>query len=70
MLILPISYFFFSKNWEPNEKIIEYWTGKKLNDYLKDCVSYIEKIPDNYFLQGLGQLINEKQKAWVKNLKD
>lgn len=60
-------HFFFSQGWDINEKIIEYWTGKNLNEYLKDCVRTIEKIPNNKILQGLGQLVDGKQKTWIRN---
>ncbi|OGC25282.1 hypothetical protein A2291_03700 [candidate division WOR-1 bacterium RIFOXYB2_FULL_42_35] len=61
------SYYFAKKNWDINAALILARTGKKTKDYLGDCVAFIEKIKDNQILQGLGELLNEKEKAWVKN---
>lgn len=63
-------YYFFSKNWDINKEIIRLRTGKNLNEYLKDCVKCIERVNNNQILQGLGELLDEKQKQWIKkNLK-
>jgi len=64
------SHYFLFKNWDINEKIVESRTSKKLDEHLKDCIKHVEKIDNNQILQGLGELITEKQKHWVKeNLK-
>ncbi|MFH1661530.1 MAG: nucleotidyl transferase AbiEii/AbiGii toxin family protein [Candidatus Falkowbacteria bacterium] len=63
-------HYFFSNNWDINENIIFEQTKKKLNSYLKEVLKFIDKIPDNSVLQGLGQLIDAKQKDWIRrNLK-
>ncbi len=63
-------YYFFSKDWDINEDIIKLRTDKDLNEYLKDCAKHIEKVNNNQILQGLGELVEEKQKQWIKeNLK-
>lgn len=63
-------YYFFSKRWEINENIIKSRTNKNLRGYLKDCLLRIEKVNNNQILQGLGELVEEKQKKWIKeNLK-
>lgn len=62
-------YYFFSKHWDVNKNIIKLRTGKKLNQYLADCVKRIEKVNNSQILQGLGELIDEKKKDWIrKNL--
>lgn len=59
--------YFFAKNiWEINEKIIDAYAGKTLKEYLADCIAVIEKIKDNQILQGLGELVAEKEKIWIK----
>ena len=62
---------FFGKNrWEINREVVEFWTSKKIKDYLKDCVEVTERINETQILKGLGELLDEKQKAWAKkNLK-
>ncbi len=62
--------YFFSKSWEINAEIIQERTGKDQKAYLEYVLAFIEKLDDANILQGLGELISEKQKAWVKsNLK-
>ena len=60
-------YYFFSQHWEIDEKIIKLRTGCSLKEYLRKCLSFIEKVNNKQILQGLGDLIDEKQKALVKN---
>ena len=63
-------YYFFSNRWEINEDIIKSRTGKDLNEYLKSCIECVGKVNNNQILQGLGELVDEKQKIWTKsNLK-
>lgn len=59
---------YFAKNsWEIDTALIKARTGKKTKDYLGDCIAAIEEVKDNQILQGLGELMNEKDKTWVKN---
>jgi len=63
-------YYFFSEHWDINEDIIRLRTGYGLKECLKKCLQVVEKINNKQILQGLGELIDEKQKDWVKkNLK-
>ena len=63
-------YYFFSKGWNINEEIIKIRTGKNLNMHFKDCIKSIEGVNNNQILGGLGELVDEKQKNWVRqNLK-
>lgn len=59
---------YFTKNtWDLNHETVETWTGKKTKAYLADCISAIEKVKNSQVLQGLGELLSEKEKSWVKN---
>jgi len=60
-------YYFAKNNWDINAEVIQARTGKNIKEYLSDCVSFIEGIKDRQILQGLGELLDEKEKAWVKN---
>jgi len=60
-------HFFLKNNWEINKEIVQQRTGMKFADYLKKCIEFVEKIPDRNILSGMGELIDEKQKAWVKS---
>lgn len=63
-------YFFAKNNWDINHTVVEAWTGKKTKDHMADCIKVIESINDSQILKGLGDLLDEKQKDWVrKNLK-
>jgi len=36
-----------------------------------ECIKVVEKVKDSQVLQGLGELISEKEKSWIKsNLKN
>lgn len=63
-------YIFFKQRWDIDAAIIEAMTGKKIKKYLSDCIKVVEGIKENRILSGLGELISEKEKNWVrKNLK-
>jgi hypothetical protein len=60
------SWFFLSNNWPVNTKIIEQRTNMPYAAFLQTCIDELEKMSDRGILAGLGELLNEKQKAWVK----
>ena len=63
-------YFFAQNNWDIDQKIITFWTKKKLKDYFNECIEKINKINNRDILQGLGEVLEEKHKIWAKsNLK-
>lgn len=63
-------WYFLKNNWEINKKLVELRTEQKFKDYLKNCIKRIEQMPEKYILQGLGELLDERQKNWTKkNLK-
>ena len=64
-------YFFYNKLWEPNESVIKDRTGMDYTEFLKLMLNKLETDPPRDILSGLGELLDEKQKSWVKNkLKD
>lgn len=62
-------HFFLSSKYSTylNEEIIEYRTGKKIKDFYRDMIDFLNKIDNKNILNGLGELITNKQKYWVKN---
>ena len=60
-------WFFANKNWDIDETVIKIRTGKGLKEHLVDCIAVIEQVKDNEILQGIGELLGEKEKAWVRN---
>ena len=58
---------FFAKNsWDINADVVKARTDKSVKNYLTDCIAIIEEVKDNQILQGLGEFLDEKEKAWVK----
>lgn len=59
-------WFFLKNNWPINEKIIEKRTGVSVQEFLSLCIDMLEAKSDRGILSGIGELLNEKQKHWVK----
>lgn len=64
-------HFFLENNWPMSEKIIRARTGKDVKEHIKNLISFINaEISNRNILFGLGEILDEKQKKWVKtNLK-
>lgn len=60
-------YFFAKNNWDINNEVIKALTGKNTKECLADCIATIKNIKDSQIMQGLGELLTEKEKNWVKN---
>lgn len=64
-------WFFLKNNWDINTRVVEGRTGMKFTEYLEKCISFVNKIPSRGILSGIGELLDNKQKGWVKSkLKD
>jgi predicted nucleotidyltransferase component of viral defense system len=59
-------WFFLKNNWPVNRDIVETRTKMAFREYLKKCVKFIESASQRGILHGMGELLDEKQKAWVK----
>jgi len=60
-------WFFLHNNWPINEGIIEKRTGMAYKRFLQKCVDSLEKMSNRNILAGMGELLDGKQKAWVKS---
>ena len=60
-------YFFLSRHWPINQKIIENRTGKGYSEFLADLLDSVEQMKSRSILAGMGELLDEKQKSWVRN---
>ncbi len=62
------TWFMFDKQWEPSEEIIRIRTGKSKMEYFRELVNLLEspKVQKRSILDGLGDVLDSKQKAWVK----
>lgn len=59
-------YYFAKSNWDINKTILELRTNKSFSEQIKNCVSLVESIKDNKILSGLGELVAEKEKDWIR----
>jgi predicted nucleotidyltransferase component of viral defense system len=58
---------FFLKNQTPlNKDIVESRMGMPLNVYLQKCISHLESMSDKGLLQGMGELMEEEMKKFVR----
>lgn len=59
--------FFLQNDWPINEKIVAERTGEPLKVFMQKCADALEKFDNSKILAGIGELLNEKQKIWVKS---
>jgi predicted nucleotidyltransferase component of viral defense system len=59
-------WFFAKSNWDINNEIVEKRTNMPYKKFLEVCVAELEVMNDNDILNGVGELITEKQKAWAR----
>jgi uncharacterized membrane protein YheB (UPF0754 family) len=59
-------YFFLKNNWPINDQIIKKRTGLSMHQFLKKCIQMLESMSNRGILSGLGELLDVKQKVWVK----
>ncbi len=59
-------WYFAKNNWEIDTDVLKIQTHTTVKEHLADCIALIEQVKDNQILTGLGELLNEKEKAWVK----
>ena len=59
-------YYFLKNNWGTDNNVFESYNISSEKEYIKKCVSFVENVPENTLLKNLGELIDEKQKEFVK----
>ncbi len=59
-------WFFLQQQTPINKQIVEERMKKPLSDYLQDCIGNLENRSDRNLLQGLGELMDEEMKKFVK----
>ena len=63
-------WFFLKNDWKINKEIIKLRTGLEFEEFINKCIKLIEDKNNRNILGGIGELLEEKQKHWVKkNLK-
>src|SRR3989338_4375373 len=58
--------YFFAHDWQVNKKIVESRIGVSYKDFLTKSIEAMIKLNDRDILAGMGELVSEKQKVWVK----
>ncbi|MFH1896336.1 MAG: nucleotidyl transferase AbiEii/AbiGii toxin family protein [bacterium] len=59
-------WFFLNKGWKFDENFVEEALGVNLKTVLNKALEFTESLKDNQLLQGLGELLDNKGKDWVK----
>lgn len=59
-------WFFLKNKWHINETVLKEKTGISLSKGIEQALKKVRSIPENQLLLGLGELLDVKQKAWVK----
>lgn len=59
-------WYFCDQGWSINENIIKRRTGNELKEFLDDLISKLNNKERN-LLEGMGELIDDKQKDWVRD---
>jgi len=57
---------FLKNHWPVNKEIVEKRTKTNFRDHLKKCIAFVESLSDRTILSGMGELLDEKQKAWAR----
>lgn len=61
------SWFFLKNHWPVNEEVFEQKTGLSFENGLEIIIGQIENIHRTEILQGLGEVIEEERKNWVRD---
>lgn len=59
-------WFFLKNDWQVNQKLLREKSGLSLKQALSKAIKKLNEIPPNQLLQGMGEIIDEKQKFFVK----
>lgn len=59
-------WYFLQNDWPINKEIVKKRTGMSFSDFLQQCIGLVEKVNNKNILAGMGELLDEKQKAWAK----
>jgi predicted nucleotidyltransferase component of viral defense system len=59
-------WYFLQNGWSVNKEIVERRTEMVFKKFLERCIDLLEEMGDQNILSGMGELLNDKQKKWVK----
>lgn len=60
-------HYFLKNQWPINQTIIKTRTGLDLNEFIDKIIRELTTLSQRNILNGIGELLNAKQKTWVKN---
>jgi predicted nucleotidyltransferase component of viral defense system len=65
-------WFFLKENWPVNKNMVEERSGMTFKIFLQKCILSLKKMENYNILDGMGEVLSEKQKIWAKEnlLKD
>ena len=63
--IFDINYFMHN-SWKANRMIIETRMNMSYKEFITKCIKILEKVKSSELLAGMGELLTDKQKIWVK----
>lgn len=58
---------FLKNHWPVNKKIVEQRTQMSFVSYLGKCIEFVESLSERNILSGMGELLDDQHKMWVKN---
>jgi predicted nucleotidyltransferase component of viral defense system len=59
-------YFFANNSWPINRELIKNRSGMDMKEVLEKCIGLLENFDNRKILTGLGELLNQSKKDWVK----
>lgn len=60
------THFLLKNYWDVNWKLVEERNNIKKDQFIKKCINLLEKWPLENILEGLGELVDNKTKYWIK----
>ena len=61
------AWFFLHHDWPINKAIVEKRAKLPFKEFLRKCIGALGKMSNRHILSGIGELLNEKQKTWVRS---
>ena len=59
-------WFFLKNNWAINQEIVKNRSKLSFKELLNKCINQLGKLTSRNILNGMGELLNDKQKNWAK----
>ncbi|QQS61178.1 MAG: nucleotidyl transferase AbiEii/AbiGii toxin family protein [Candidatus Moraniibacteriota bacterium] len=60
-------YYFLKNNWDIDINVLNKYGKKNIVSFLDECIHFVENTPDNSLLGGLGELVEETKKDFIRN---